>query len=140
MMTDDNAQPGSLEWLDLSDLLSRPIPSRESEPRWQLAMALAVRARDMNTPWAPQATNRVKCRGERLSKIIWKGHQWAATAYGVECRDGCYVIARDRLWEKDDVWPWVFQMAGKTWPDLEDFAEALRIARIVHCKVEGSRK
>jgi hypothetical protein len=90
------------------------------------------RARDMKAPWAPQATNTVKNRGSRLSKTIWRGRQWAATAYGVEQRNGTYQIQRTRLWKDDDTWSWVQHMAEKGWCDLADFTEALRIARITH--------
>ena len=89
-------------------------------------------ARDMKAPWAPQATNTVKNRGSRLSKIIWKGSQWAATAYGVEARDGRYQIQRARLWKDDLTWSWVQHMAEKEWVDIDDFTEALRIARVEH--------
>lgn len=76
----------------------------------------------------------VQCRGEKLDKIFWKGRQWAVTSYGVECRDGSYAIAKDRLWEFEEKWGWVRQMAPKAWVDLTDFAEALRIARGHHGK------
>src|SRR5438034_8289961 len=91
-------------------------------------------ARDMKAPWAPQATNTVKNRGSRLSKIIWKGSQWAATAYGVEARDGRYQIQRARLWKDDLTWSWVQHMAEKEWVDIDDFTEALRIARVEHSR------
>jgi hypothetical protein len=93
--------------------------------------ALTVHARDMEAPWAPPARNRVKRRGDRLGKIVWQGRQWVVTARGVECRDGCYSITCDRLWEEEEVFGWVAHMAEKDWVDLEDFAEALRIARIL---------
>jgi hypothetical protein len=51
------------------------------------------------------------------------------TAYGVECRDGTYAIEKNRIWENEEEYGWVMHMSGKDWPDLEDFAEALRIAR-----------
>jgi hypothetical protein len=102
-----------------------PIPPRESEPRYRLAKRLTIKARDLDGPLQPNASNRVKNRGERLGKVIWRGKQWAATKHGVECRDGLYTIDRSRL-SKD----WLMHMAAKDWVDLEDFAEALRIARV----------
>jgi hypothetical protein len=61
--------------------------------------------------------------------IYWQGRQWAVTPFGVECRDGTYVIEASRLWEGDKDHGWIMQMAEKCWVDLPDFAEALRIAR-----------
>jgi hypothetical protein len=40
---------------------------------------LTLKARDLNSPSGPQANDRVKIRGEGLSKIYWKGRQWAVT-------------------------------------------------------------
>ena len=68
----------------------------------ELVEQLTIKPRDLDSPWGPQAANRVKNRGERLSRVIWKGRQWAATKYGVECRDGGYAIERKRLWEEED--------------------------------------
>lgn len=53
------------------------------------------------------------------------------TRYGIEARDGCSFIARDRLWEENSH-GWVMHLAGKVWVDLEDFAEALRVARSIY--------
>jgi hypothetical protein len=104
--------------------------SREYLDRLDLAAELTEAARDIDHPPAYEAGNLVKCRGEELSTpIYWQGRQWAVTPFGIECRDGTYFIERDRLWENDDRHSWVRHMAGKTWVDLEDFAEALRIAR-----------
>jgi hypothetical protein len=115
----------------LSDFSAEPSPA--SLERQQLAKRLVIKARDLDACCGPQATNRVKKRrGDRLSPIIWRGRQWAATKYGVERRDGCYPIHRSRLWENDEQYPWVMHMAVKPWVDLEDFAEALRVARRHH--------
>jgi hypothetical protein len=78
----------------------------------------------------------VRVRGERLSRpIYWRGHQWAVTKYGIECRDGTYVIEADRY---EDCQPvgWVRHMGAKDWVDLPDFAEALRIARRLRAAAE----
>jgi hypothetical protein len=76
-------------------------PSPEYRERMALAHDLTIQARDLDAPWAPQSSNPVKRRFEPLSRIIWQGRQWAATKYGVECRDGGYTIERKRLWEDD---------------------------------------
>jgi len=79
-----------------------------------------------------QTPGAVYCRGEVLAPIVWQGRQWAVTKYGLECRDGTYCIDRRRLWENEDEFGWVMHLSEKTWADLPDFAEALRIARHTH--------
>lgn len=77
-----------------------------------------------------QATNEVRCRGEALSTTLyWVGRQWAVTADGIECRDGCYVIQKGREWEEEGQWGWAKHMAEKEWVDLPDFLTALWVAR-----------
>ncbi|HEY1474031.1 MAG TPA: hypothetical protein VGF53_08110 [Pseudolabrys sp.] len=71
------------------------------------------------------AGNRVRCISERLHPAHWIGRQWAVTSFGIEKRDGTYPIAFARL----DAIDWISHLAGKMWIDLDDFAEALRIAR-----------
>lgn len=72
-------------------------------------------------------------RGEALHKpIYYEGRQWAVTAYGLECRDGTYAIAADRLWEEEAEYGWVLHMAEKNWVDVEDFIVALCLARVKH--------
>jgi hypothetical protein len=105
-----------------------------------LARELTIKARDLDGPWGPQSSTRVALRGDRLSRIIWQGRQWAATKYGVECRDGCYAIERTRLWEEDESYSWIMHMAGKDWVDLEDFAEALQVTRIFEMCRTGRRR
>jgi hypothetical protein len=39
----------------------------------------------------------VAVRAEPLSEVWWQGRQWAVTAYGIERRDGAYVIEARRL-------------------------------------------
>lgn len=85
-------------------------------------------------PPAYRATNRVRVRGEKLSRIIWNGRQWAVTKSGIEARDGTYFIDKRRLWENEATFGWVRHMSEKDWVDQPDFAEALRIARDVHAK------
>src|SRR5262249_27026693 len=100
-----------------------------TQERHRIAHQLALRSRDLDSPWRTQASNLVQRRGDRLTKIYWKGRQWAATKFGVQCRDGSYSIDRRRLWEDEERGGWVMHMAEKDWVDLEDFAEALRVAR-----------
>jgi hypothetical protein len=92
------------------------------------------KARDMKRPWPAQATNKVKQRFGRLSKVIWQGKQWAVTSYGLERRDGGYHIAKRDLWTNDDAnWGGLIGHVGrKLNVDIDDFTEALRIARCVH--------
>jgi hypothetical protein len=80
----------ALEWCDLS----KP---RTPSPGWlerrDMAYELKVAAQQLNVPPQYEAGNPVRCRGEELSSpIYWQGRQWAVTAFGIECRDGTYVI------------------------------------------------
>src|SRR5690242_12041582 len=79
--------------------------------------------------------NEVQRRGGKLSRVLWLGSQWAVTFYGIEARDGTYGIAKRRLWENEGPYGWLLHMAEKDWPDLDDFAEALRLARHLHAPV-----
>jgi hypothetical protein len=63
-------------------------------PRNPRTALIAYAATNLDAPPRYNATNAVHCRGKRLSRIIWRGQQWAATAYGIECRDGTYSIAK----------------------------------------------
>ncbi len=76
-------------------------------------------------------TVRVRGLGEKLSQpVYWIGRQWAVTSYGIERRDGNYVIEAARYeCQPEPEYSWVRHMAGKTSVDLLDFAEALRIGR-----------
>jgi hypothetical protein len=69
--------------------------------------------------------NKFRHRGQRLHPIIWQGSQWAVTTYGIEARDGTYAITKDRLSDPH----WIDHMAEKEWVNIEDFAQALRLAR-----------
>jgi hypothetical protein len=74
----------------------------------------------------------VHVRGEALSEpVLWVGRQWAVTAYGVEARDGTYVIESERLNEGGvgGNFPWECHMAAKDWVDVEDFRTAIMWAR-----------
>jgi hypothetical protein len=100
-----------------------------TQERHRLAQQLILKARDLESPRGPQASNRVQNRGDRLIKVYWKGQQWAATRFGVQARDGSYSIDRKRVWEDEERGGWIMHMAEKDWVDLEDFAEALRVVR-----------
>ena len=98
--------------------------------------ALVDYARQLDAPPKYHCRDRIKSRGDALVKpISWTGRQWAVTAYGIQCRDGRYSIARERLWESEQEHGWVAHMSEKNWIDLRDFAEALRVARRLTCSV-----
>lgn len=87
-------------------------------------------AKDLSRPPDIQSDEPVELQGEALLEpIVWQGRQWAVTPYGIEARDGTYPISSDRLWEQEDEWGWVRHMEEKTWVDMPDFVEALRVAR-----------
>jgi hypothetical protein len=86
----------------------------------------------------PQATNKVKVKGEPLGKILWKGTQWAVTEYGLECRDGLYAVSHQNMWAnlpraprnqeitKDSVFHyWFVHIRGKDWCDKFDLYHAM---------------
>jgi len=109
-----------------------PEPTPEEVRLKALVADLAEHARRLGPPPRKQSRNQVHVRGEELSPIQWQGKQWAVTDYGLERRDGTYVIERHRLWQFEPRGSWVEHMARKVWVDLPDFAEALRVARMVH--------
>ena len=78
----------------------------------------------------------VKVRGESLDEIWWRGKQWAVTAYGIECLDGCYFIEKTRflegLTEKPHPYPWPLHMAEKNWVDVDEFTTAWMIGILLH--------
>jgi hypothetical protein len=82
----------------------------------------------------------VYCRGEELGEIWWQGRQWAVTKYGIECRDGCYFIDKDRLAEKlplSDVPEWPWHVSQKIWADIADFCTCFLVAISLHgCRIE----
>jgi hypothetical protein len=114
------------------------FPNEASIPRRPRFDEEVAHARRVELPLGPQCRKRVRVRGERLHRIHWQGRQWAVTGYGLEKRDGTYAIAKDRLWNsdfEDNHAGWVRHMGLKIWIDLADFAEALRVARQIHCPV-----
>src|SRR5690242_20161503 len=65
----------------------------------------------------------VHVRGERLHDIWWQGRQWAVTAYGLECRDGTYVVPADQLARgmgsaEGDAF--LIHVSRKIWVDTDD--------------------
>ena len=81
-------------------------------------------------PPAYESTDEVRVTGEPLAEpVYWKGRQWAVTKHGIEARDGKFHIAGSRAWEETNGHGWIEQMADKSWVDIHDFTEALRLAR-----------
>lgn len=92
--------------------------------------SLAARAQETTLPPTYESTTDVRVTGEALQEpIYWKGRQWAVTSYGIEARNGKYLIKGERVWEDNRSYGWVEHMAEKEWVDLSDFVEALRLAR-----------
>lgn len=73
----------------------------------------------------------VKLRGDALGTEWWRGAQWSVTAHGIECRDGCYFIAKDRLLENPS-YSWPQHMAGKVWVDIDEFTTAWLVGLVLH--------
>ena len=97
--------------------------------------AMNARALQTSEPPAYKCTDSVKVLGEDLAKPVhWTGKQWAVTAFGIEARDGQYPIPKGRVWEENRGHGWIEHLAEKAWVDIEDFTEALRIARSLWAK------
>ena len=80
-------------------------------------------------------TGAVKTRGDTLGRVWWQGRQWSVTEHGIECRDGTYYIAADRLTEtrgKEGIPTWPPHVCGKTWVDAPDFCTAFIVALALH--------
>ena len=106
--------------------------SGEFVPRVKNPLLPALNDYALQTTLPPkyEVTTPVEVKGEALSTpIYWTGRQWAVTRYGIERRDGRYHIAGDRVWEARNGHGWLEHMEEKPRVDLEDFAEALRLAR-----------
>jgi hypothetical protein len=92
--------------------------------------SLKARALEVSSPPEYESKVDVVVRGEKLQQpIYWQGRQWAVTSFGVEARDGTYIIKGSRVWEETSGHGWIDHMEEKDWVDLPDFVEALRIAR-----------
>lgn len=61
--------------------------------------------------------------------ILWLGRQWAVTGYGIQAvnqkLDGKFDVEASRLGDEGLVEP----MLSEPWFDIEDFKEALEVAR-----------
>ena len=61
--------------------------------------------------------------------IFWLGRQWAVTGYGIQAvnkkLEGKFDVDVSRLWEEGLTEP----MLSEPWFDLDDFKEALEVAR-----------
>jgi hypothetical protein len=68
---------------------------------------------------------------DELGEIWWQGRQWAVTADGIECRDGAYFVAKERVLE-NPAYPIPRHMAVKEWVDIDDFATAWLVAILLH--------
>ena len=118
-----DTSPPSARWVCIR---ASDIPPRARSPELRALVAeLTARAKRLGSPPAYVSGNYIRPLGERLHPIKWQGRQWAVTSFGVERRDGTYSISKDRL----ESVRWIHHLAGKRSVDLEDFAEALRIAR-----------
>ena len=92
--------------------------------------SLNERALQTSEPPAYDSTDEVRVTGEALAEpVYWTGRQWTVTGHGIEARDGKYNIAGSRAWEEASGHGWIEHMAEKDWVDIQDFAEALRLAR-----------
>jgi hypothetical protein len=110
-------------------LAERSIDQYADEDENQNAEELKVHAARIKLPIPKSAPCRYR-------NEIWCNEQWAVTGYGIERRIrrmGSYAIAKSRLWEGES-YGWVKHMSGKRWVNLAEFAEALRVARIIHAK------
>ena len=61
--------------------------------------------------------------------IFWLGRQWTVTGYGIQAvnkkLEGKFDVDVSRLWEEGLTEP----MLSEPWFDLDDFKEALEVAR-----------
>ncbi|MBJ2153986.1 hypothetical protein [Paracoccus sp. IB05] len=74
-----------------------------------------------------------------LSRIMYKGRQWAVTKYGIERCDGKhYAIPKGQL-RMHRGKSWIEHMAGKYWVDMPDFTAALGVAFLFH-RHEGGQQ
>lgn len=113
-MTDDNES--ALVIINPADWIRKPLPPRQRRDVERIAIA----------------DNEVKCRGEALGEIWWRGAQWAVTSDGIEALDGTYVIEKDRLPDAGKEFPWPLHMAGKGWVDNDEFTTAWMVALLLH--------
>lgn len=74
----------------------------------------------------------VRVIGDDLHPIIWSGVQWAVTEYGIEARDGRYLIEAHRLRESEPDHSWAKHLDEKDWVDIKDFRLAFAVACTVH--------
>jgi hypothetical protein len=78
-------------------------------------------------------TTPVPLRGEPLDKVLWRGKQWAVTAYGLERLNGTYNIAADQLLDGlNEYGGFPMHVCLKTWVDTDDFLTAWLVALALH--------
>jgi len=104
-----------------ADIVPRAYPDS-----WDMRnVELNADARQLDAP-PKYITDKTVYGVKRKSEILWTGRQWAVVTGGVKTLTRPpYFIGNERLESID----WIRRLAGKTWVDLDDFAEALRIAR-----------
>lgn len=92
-------------------------------------------------PW-PSFGDPVRVRGQELHPVLWHGEQWAVTEYGIECRDGTYAIAADRLLKKrigTNQYDWPLHLREKVWVDMSDFQKSFAVGCWVHHGVPATQ-
>lgn len=116
---------------DMTELSGWKIrkPSVDLLSSLELAEKLKSLARDLSRP--PTQQSIIRMPSERMPRpVYWRGRQWAVTGYGIQARNGRYFISKRRIWEREDTYGWLQEMADDNWVDLPDFSEALRVARM----------
>ncbi|MCL4068339.1 hypothetical protein M3484_17370 [Pseudomonas sp. GX19020] len=78
-------------------------------------------------------------RTDNLSRIIWKGRQWAVTEYGIERCDGKTYAIRRHVLIPGKEYSWIQHMGGKGWVDMPDFTAALGVAFLFFSHHGGQR-
>ena len=120
-------------FIETTDKRAVPLPTRTTIADW--ARPDVPPSQKRGVPRIAIGKNAVKVRGETLpGEVWWQGVQWAVTERGIECRDGCYYIAKDRLLEgwRERVHCWPEHLAEKAWVDIDDFATAWLVALLLH--------
>jgi hypothetical protein len=63
-------------------------------------------------------------------RIYWLGSQWMVTGHGIETVKGNFHIQIAQIWERDiEGRGWPERLEKMDWVQIEDFCEALNVAR-----------